>query len=85
MVLYTNTKDMFKDLDTVLSQAPADVCRVGTGEYTDSLILDHLTSFTQLLVPYFASKKNAFLELKTKTDIIENLEALEHRGKTIVS
>lgn len=85
MVLYTNTDEMFKELDEVLNQHPKTLYRIGTGEYTDSLILDHLTSFTTLVVPYFANQDNAFLELKTKTDIIENLDGLKHGGKTIVS
>jgi spore photoproduct lyase len=85
MVLYTNTNEMFKELDEFLNQHPKTLHRIGTGEYTDSLILDHLTSFTQIIIPYFASQDNAFLELKTKTDIIENLEGLEHGEKTIVS
>jgi spore photoproduct lyase len=85
MVLYTNTDDMFKELDETFNQSLNSVFRVGTGEYTDSLILDHLTSFSRLIVPYFADKPNCFLELKSKTDSIENLEGLQHRGKTIVS
>lgn len=85
MVLYTNTDEMFKELDEVFNQHPNTLYRIGTGEYTDSLILDSLTLFTQLVVPYFASKNNAYLELKTKTNIIDNLEGLEHGGKTIVS
>jgi len=85
MVLYTNTDDMFKELDETFDGNLNSFSRVGTGEYTDSLILDHLTSFTRLVVPYFANKPNGFLELKTKTDSIENLEGLEHGGKTIVS
>jgi spore photoproduct lyase len=85
MVLYTNTDEMFKELDTVFTQNPTTIYRIGTGEYTDSLILDHLTSFTTLAVPYFAGKNNACLELKTKTDCIENLEGLAHGGNTIVS
>jgi spore photoproduct lyase len=85
MVLYTNTDDMFKELDEFLNKSPKTILRVGTGEYTDSLILDHLTSFTQLIVPYFASKDNVFLELKTKTNLIENLEGIEHRDKTMLS
>ena len=85
MVLYTNTDDMFKELDETFDQSLSSMFRVGTGEYTDSLILDHFTSFTRLIVPYFADKPNCFLELKTKTDSIENLEGLAHRGRTIVS
>ena len=85
MVFYTNTDDMLKELDKTFDGHLNTLFRVGTGEYTDSLILDHLTSFTRLIVPYFANKPNGFLELKTKTDSIENLEGLEHGGKTIVS
>lgn len=85
MVLYTNIDDMFNELDETFDRSLNRLFRVGTGEYTDSLILDHLTSFTRLIVPYFADKPNGFLELKTKTDSIENLEGVEHRGKTIVS
>jgi spore photoproduct lyase len=85
MVLYTNTDDMFNELDENFDRSPNSFFRVGTGEYTDSLILDHLSSFTRLIVPYFAGKPNVFLELKTKTDSVENLEGLKHGGKTIVS
>ena len=85
MVVYTNTGEMFEELDGIFNHPSKRLYRVGTGELTDSLILDHLTSFTRLVVPYFGSKKNAFLELKTKTDNIDNLGDLEHAGQTIVS
>lgn len=85
MVLYVNTDDMFRELDAAFGQHNQQTYRVGTGEYTDSLVLDHLTSFTRLVVPYFAQRHNTFLELKTKTDVIHNLKGLEHRGQTIVS
>lgn len=85
MVIYTNTAEMFVELDKTLSHNPDTFYRIGTGEYTDSLVVDHLTSFSRLLVPHFAEKKNAVLELKTKTDIIENLEGLEHGGRTVVA
>ena len=83
MVFYTNTDDMLKELDKTFDGHLNSLFRVGTGENTDSLILDHLTSFTRLIVPYFANKPNGFLELKTKTDSIENLEGLEHVGKRL--
>lgn len=85
MVVYTNSGEMFRELDDVFNHPVKKLYRVGTGEYTDSLILDHLTSFTGLVVPYFRNRKNAYLELKTKTDNIDNLEGLDHGGKTIVS
>ncbi|MEW6614108.1 MAG: spore photoproduct lyase family protein [Thermodesulfobacteriota bacterium] len=85
MVVYANTKDMLTELEDELSQDPESIYRIGTGEFTDSLALDHLTGFTKLIVPYFAHKENVILELKTKTDNIGNLIDLQHNGNTIVS
>ena len=59
--------------------------RIGTGEFTDSLLLDPFTKLSRLLVPYFAGTSNAVLELKTKTNFVENLRGLDHRGHTIVA
>jgi spore photoproduct lyase len=38
-----------------------------------------------LLVPYFAKTPNAILELKTKTNFVENLRGLDHAGRTIIA
>jgi spore photoproduct lyase len=85
MVLYANTGEMKRELDRILEHTQDSFYRIGTGEYTDSLVLDHLTSFTHIIVPHVASQSNAILELKTKTDSIENLEGLCHGRKTVVS
>ena len=85
MVVYTNTGEMLKELDDVLDHHPERFYRVGTGEFTDSLVLDHLTSLSTMIVPRFAGRENAILELKTKTDIIEHLQGLDHGGRTAVS
>jgi spore photoproduct lyase len=61
------------------------VHRIGTGEFTDSLLLDPLTRMTEDLVPFFAAQSNAVLELKTKTAQVDLLESLDHRGHTIVA
>lgn len=58
--------------------------RCGTGEFTDSLALDHLTEYSKILVPFFA-KKNVLFELKTKSNNIKNLIGLRHNGRTVIS
>jgi len=68
-----------------LAAHPARLYRIGTGEFTDSLLLDPWTQFSQELVPFFARQSNAVLELKTKTDFIQNLQHLDHGGHTIVA
>ena len=85
LIVYANTDEMFMELEGSLNKRPETLFRIGTGEFTDSLTLDHLISFSDLIVPYFAGKKNAVLELKTKTDNVENLLDLKHNGNTIIA
>ncbi len=85
MVVYANTEEMLTELDGMLDHHPERFFRVGTGEFTDSLVLDHLTSLSTTLVPHFAVRKNAMVELKTKTDNIDHLKGLDHGGMTAVS
>jgi len=83
--LFGNLDEMIIELSATVGQNQARLHRIGTGEFTDSLLLDPFTEFSQLLVPYFAATPNAVLELKTKTDFVENLCELDHRGHTIVA
>ena len=85
MIVYTNIDDIFSELEDRLNRNPGSIYRIGTGEFTDSLTLDHLTGFTKLIIPFFAGKKNAILELKTKTDNIVNLYDLEHNGNIVTA
>lgn len=85
MIIYANLQDMLDELTGVLDQNPDAYFRIGTGELTDSLSMDLITGFSKWIIPYFAQKKNACLELKTKSTAIENLEKINHQGKTIIS
>lgn len=59
--------------------------RIGTGEFTDSLIWEAWSDLTNELVERFAGQQFSVLELKTKTTAIEGLKFLKHNRKTIVS
>jgi spore photoproduct lyase len=83
--LFGNIDEMFSELSDVLADNPRRLHRIGTGEFTDSLLLDPFTELSRLLVPYFGGTPNAVLELKTKTDFIENLRELDHKGHTILA
>ena len=61
------------------------IFRIGTGEYTDSLIWEKITLQPQFLVKKFAKQDNCILELKTKTVNIESLTDIDHNGKTIIA
>lgn len=47
--------------------------RIGSGEFTDSLVFDHITDFSTFIINYFKNKKDIFFEFKTKSSNIQNL------------
>ena len=80
---FVNQDAMSAELDTIFLKKT--VSRIGTGEFTDSLIWELWTDLSRLLVPKFAGQSQAVLEVKTKTTAIEGLEFLTHNRKTIVA
>ena len=65
--------------------AKKKILRIGTGEYTDSLIWEPISRMPAFLVEKFAGQDRAVLELKTKTVNVDSLLNLEHNGKTILA
>lgn len=82
---YVNVDQMKDEIGAALSANPGQRFRIGTGEFTDSLAIDRLTRLSTILVPYIGEHPNAMLELKTKSAVIENLQHLTHRGRTMIS
>ena len=80
---FVNHEDLMAELDRVLS--PQKIVRIGTGEFTDSLIWESWTDVSRSLVRRFAAQNTAVLELKTKTTAIEQLQNLAHNRKTILA
>ena len=85
IIVYVNIEDMLYELDQLFQEYPDHIFRIGTGELADSLGMDHITGYSKILVRYFADKKNAVLELKTKTTQTDNFINIDHKGRTIVS
>lgn len=83
MQYFVNHDDLFRELDQVFERHRIN--RIGTGEYTDSLIWENWTDLSARLIPRFAQQDTAVLELKSKTTAVEKLRGLNHRRKTIVS
>lgn len=71
--LFVNTEEIFYKLKTYVDTHSGEIIRLGTGEFTDSLALDHWTGFSRLLIQELSSYPNVLVELKTKTAIIQNL------------
>ena len=80
--IYENFSDLENEVHEKMISKPG-VLRFGTGEFGDSLYLDHLTSFSvkvsSLLEPY-----NAVVEFKTKSTNIGNLHKIKNPKKVII-
>lgn len=80
---FVNHDDLLQELDGLFLKK--SVTRIGTGEFTDSMIWDKWTDLSRLLVNRFSKQSKAVLELKTKTAAVTSLKSLVHNRKTIVS
>lgn len=80
---FVNHADMIQELDRVFGYPR--VQRIGTGEFTDSLIWEPWTDLSRQLIPRFGRQDRAVLELKTKTAHVAALKALSHNRKTILA
>lgn len=85
MVVYANVDEMLISVRDLISQSHSPFIRIGTGEMADSLALDSITEYSKYLVPFFAEQKRAILELKTKSDQIQNLLAMDPQGQTVIA
>jgi spore photoproduct lyase len=83
--VYANYADAFEELQTLVQKAPNRHFRIGTGELADSLAFDGLTGLSLDLVDFFSRQRSLTLELKTKTDEIDNLLTSDPRGQVMVS
>ncbi len=84
LTVFTNREKIFYELENFLEKKKG-ITRFGTGEFTDSLLFENDFPFYHELVPYIAEKRNAVLEIKTKTVNIDRLLDIKNHDNTIVS
>lgn len=82
---FVNREALFEELDGFLNSETLPFHRVGTGEFTDSLIWEPWTGLSRELVSRFGTQDRAVLELKTKTCEIEQLKEVKHNRKTVLA
>lgn len=62
-----------------------DLPRVGSGEFTDSLVFDDITLFSTDIVKFFKENRNISFEFKTKSTNIENLLKIGGTRNIVIS
>ncbi len=85
LTFFVNSDDLLGELRTAFAAEPQRKFRIGTGEFTDSMGLDRLTGLSRRLVSFMADEEQGILELKTKSAVIDNLEGLAHKGRTVLA
>lgn len=81
--IFTNADVMLREVDAFLAREEPAV--LNAGELSDALAVDDRTGLTKELVPRFASQERHLLVLLTKSTKVDNLLALRHNGRTVVS
>ena len=81
--VWANTDDMFRELGHGFGASPETRFRVGTGEFTDSLTLEPLTSMSHDLVRFLRDYPNVALELKSKVVDLSWMAATDRTDRVL--
>jgi DNA repair photolyase len=82
--VYVNIEDLLSRIDRQAATLQQQTSFY-LGKLQDGLALDPLTAFTSVLIPFFANHPFARQILLTKSDAVDRLLDLEHKGRTTLS
>ena len=86
IILPANIDDFLTDDKIVPTKSPFfDNARVGSGEWTDSLVFDDITLFSNNICSFFKQRPNIDFEFKTKSINIENLQKTGGQGNIVAA
>ena len=83
--IFTNIEGQLSSIGKYIDDNPQKIFRIGTGEFTDSLALDYITGWTDFLLPFFFTRNNTILELKTKTTFVNNILKSDYRKGIVMA
>ena len=84
-LLYVNIEDLLLEVKRLAQAKFPQTVRLGSGEFIDSLGFDELVPVHPFLIESFANLPNIVFEVKTKSNYVQQLLNLKHKGKTVVS
>lgn len=74
VLLPANVDEFLAKIDGAkFNKGPFDRPRIGSGEFTDSLVFDGLTRYSRKIVPFFRARPHLQFEFKTKSVNIDGL------------
>lgn len=84
IVQFTNLDELVPSIEE-FTAGTDKIVRVGTGEFTDSLMFDEVTGISRSLISAAAHINNLFLEFKTKSANIDHLLDIDTKGNTVLA
>lgn len=81
--IWANQDDLFAELARSFEAERSTRYRVGTGEFTDSLALEHLTGYSHDLVGFLNDFDNVVLELKSKVVDLSWMDAATRADRVL--
>lgn len=83
---FTNMDALRDELEGFYRDSDRDmVYRIGTGEFTDSLMFDELSGIAGMLIDAASNMDNVMLELKTKSSNVDHLLGIGAKGKAVLA
>jgi spore photoproduct lyase len=84
-VLFVNYEDFQDEIRQICKDHPTEDIHFFSGYDCDSLALEPVTGFAEQFLPFFADIPNAWLELRTKSTQIRNLNNREPLPRCVVA
>jgi spore photoproduct lyase len=81
--VWANQDDLRAELEQAFEAAPGRRYRVGTGEFTDSLVLEALTGYSRDLVEFLGRFPQVCLELKSKVVDLSWMDAVRDPARVL--
>ena len=86
IVQFTNVYSVVDEIDDFIKDAVKDnIYRIGTGEFTDSLMMDEITGIAEHIIQNTYLYKNLIVEFKTKSDNIDHLLLIKEKGNAVLA
>lgn len=85
IVQFTNIDKLFLEIDEKIGVKKDLIYRIGTGEFTDSLMMDERTGIAKEIIERSAKYDNIMIEFKTKSNNVDHILDIENKGNTVIA
>ena len=84
-LVFVNYEDFIEEIDNILKKNPEKKICFFSGYDCDSLALEKITSFLSFFLTFFEKRKNAYLEVRTKSSNVEVFKRMKPIDNVIIA